>query len=105
MPPHDELRRRGARVLPPGNSRVSLYVPPAPPYAVAGAGAVVTDAEGRRLIDCNNSYTSLVHGHARPEVVAAAVAAMQQGTALGLPTEAEIDLAEVLTRRFGRDLR
>lgn len=105
MPPHDELRRRGARVLPPGNSRASLYVPPSPPYAVAGGGAVVTDAEGRRLIDCNNNYTSLVHGHARPEVVAAAVAAMQQGSAFGLPTEAEIELAEALTRRFDRDLR
>lgn len=100
-----DLRRRGERVLPRGNSRATLYVPPAPPYAVAGEGAIVTDADGHRLIDCNNNYTSLVHGHAHPELVAAAVAAMQRGTAFGLPTEAEIALAELLTERFGRSMR
>lgn len=105
MTDNDELRRRGERVLPRGNSRATLYVPPAPPYAVAGEGAVVTDADGHRLIDCNNNYTSLVHGHAQPQVVAAAVAAMQQGSAFGLPTEAEIALAELLTARFGRPMR
>ncbi len=100
-----DLRRRGEQVLPRGNSRATLYVPPAAPYARAGAGAYVTDADGRRLLDCNNNYTSLVHGHAHPEVTAAAVSAIQSGTAFGLPTEAEIDLAELLTGRFGRSMR
>lgn len=105
MTRNDELRRRGALVLPRGNSRATLYVPPAPPYAATGEGAVVTDADGHRLVDCNNNYTSLIHGHAHPRVVAAAVAAMQQGSAFGLPTEAEIALAELLTGRFGRPMR
>lgn len=105
MTRNDVLRGRGARVLPRGNSRATLYVPPAPPYAVAGQGAVITDADGHQLVDCNNNYTSLIHGHARREVVAAAVSALEHGSAFGLPTEAEIALAELLTARFGRPMQ
>lgn len=92
-------------MLPRGNSQATLYVPPAPPYAASGRGAVITDAEGHQVIDCNNNYTSLIHGHAHPQVLAAAMAAMEGGSAFGLPTEAEIGLAEVLSRRFGRPLQ
>lgn len=92
-------------MLPRGNSRATLYVPPAPPYAVRGEGAFVTDADGQRLIDCNNNYTSLVHGHAHPSVVAAAVEAVRRGSAFGLPVEGEISLAELLTSRFGRPMQ
>lgn len=105
MAGNEELRRRGARVLPRGNSRATLHVPPAPPYAQRGLGAEVTDADGHRLIDCNNNYTSLVHGHAHPGVMAAARAALEQGTAFGMPTESEVVLAELLTERFSRPMR
>lgn len=102
---NEELARRAARVLPRGNSRATLYVPPAAPYAVRGAGAVVTDADGHDVIDVNNNYTSLIHGHAHPDVTGAAVRAARDGSAFGLPTGAEVALAERLTDRFGRDLR
>ena len=102
---NDELSRRAARVMPRGSSRATLYVPPAAPYAVRGEGAVVTDADGHQVIDVNNNYTSLVHGHAHPGVTAAAGNAAACGSAFGLPTEAEVALAEQLDARFGRDLR
>ncbi|MHB8506730.1 MAG: aminotransferase class III-fold pyridoxal phosphate-dependent enzyme, partial [Acidimicrobiales bacterium] len=102
---NERLAQRARQVLPRGNSRATLHVPPAPPYAVEGAGAVVVDADGHRVIDCNNNYTSLIHGHAHPLVTAAAMSAAEHGSAFGLPTESEIALAEALTARFGRDLR
>jgi len=102
---NETLARRAAAVLPRGNSRATIFVPPSPPYARRGEGAMITDADGRRVIDCNNNYTSLVHGHAHPAVVAAAVEAASHGSAFGLPTEQEIILAEQLNGRFDRPMR
>ncbi|AIJ23955.1 aspartate aminotransferase family protein [Amycolatopsis methanolica] len=92
---------RARRVLPGGNTRTTLFVPPHPPYAVRGEGAIVTDHTGHRVIDCNNNYTSLIHGHARPEVLEAAFEAARSGTAFGLPTASEVALAEHVRDRTG----
>ncbi|WP_435070361.1 aspartate aminotransferase family protein [Amycolatopsis thermoflava] len=92
---------RARRVLPGGNTRTTLFVPPHPPYAVRGEGAIVTDHTGHRVVDCNNNYTSLIHGHARPEVLEAAFEAARGGTAFGLPTASEVALAEHLRDRTG----
>jgi glutamate-1-semialdehyde 2,1-aminomutase len=95
------LRARAAHVMTRGNTRSTLFVPPAPPYALAGAGCVVTDQLGHEVIDCNNNYTSLIHGHALPEVTRAITSILDKGTAFGLPTETEIGLAELLAARTG----
>ncbi len=76
-----------------------MFVPPHPPYAVRGEGATIIDSAGHRVIDCNNNYTSLIHGHARAEVLQAAVDAAQLGTAFGLPTASEVALAEYVRER------
>ncbi|MGY1716284.1 aminotransferase class III-fold pyridoxal phosphate-dependent enzyme [Geodermatophilus sp. SYSU D01106] len=96
-----ELRDRARRVMPGGNTRSTLFVPPHPPYAVSGAGCVVTDATGHRVVDCNNNYTALIHGHAHPELVAVATEAVAAGSAFGLPTESEVVCAELLRERTG----
>ncbi|PXY21548.1 aspartate aminotransferase family protein [Prauserella flavalba] len=92
---------RARRVLPGGNTRTTLFVPPHPPYAVRGEGAIVTDHTGHQVIDCNNNYTSLIHGHAHPEILGAATEAARSGTAFGLPTASEVALAEHLRDRTG----
>lgn len=92
---------RARRVLPGGTTRTTLFVPPHPPYAVRGEGAILTDHTGHDVIDCNNNYTSLIHGHAHPEVLQAATEAAQSGTAFGLPTLSEVALAEHLRERTG----
>ncbi|QEE62112.1 aminotransferase class III-fold pyridoxal phosphate-dependent enzyme [Salinibacterium sp. dk2585] len=97
------LPARAKQVMTRGNTRSTLYVPPAPPYAVKGEGAIVTDQLGHEVIDCNNNYTSLIHGHAQPDVTAAVTPLMAQGTAFGLPTESEITLAEMLAARTGHE--
>ncbi|MBU2668077.1 aminotransferase class III-fold pyridoxal phosphate-dependent enzyme [Actinoplanes bogorensis] len=97
----DNLTVRARAVMPAGNTRSTLFVPPAPPYAVRGSGACVTDDQGHQVIDANNNYTSLIHGHADPRILAAVSPLVNDGTAFGLPTEHEIALAELLQRRFG----
>lgn len=95
------LYARASRVLPGGNTRTTLFVAPRPPYAVSGSGAYVIDADGHRTIDCNNNYTALIHGHADPDILAAAASAAGSGTAFGLPTRYEVEMAELLRDRTG----
>lgn len=96
-----KLVERARTVLPGGITRSTVYVPPHPPYAVSGAGPMVRDDTGRELLDCNNNYTSLIHGHAHPDLVRAAVDAVNRGSAFGLPTHSELELAEHLRERTG----
>lgn len=81
-----ELYAAAVGALPGGNSRTTLFVAPHPPYARRGEGCWVEDEDGHRVIDLQNNYTALIHGHAHPAVTAAAVAALHDGGSFGLPT-------------------
>lgn len=100
-PQADALYERALRVMAGGNSRTTVFVPPHPPYALRGEGWRVFDVDGRELIDLQCNYASLVHGHAFAPVVEAAAEALWQGSAFGLPTPAEVELAELLAARVG----
>jgi glutamate-1-semialdehyde 2,1-aminomutase len=67
-----------------------------PRFIASGRGATVRTADGDELIDYVQSWGALLFGHARPEMVAAAIEAARQGTTFGAPTEAEVLLAERL---------
>jgi glutamate-1-semialdehyde 2,1-aminomutase len=70
------------------------------PYTVAsGAGAYVTDVEGRTYIDYVQSYGASLLGHAHPAVVERLRLAVAQGTTFGAPTPGEVLLAELMTQR------
>lgn len=86
-------------VLPGGNTRQSVWTSPRPTYAVAGNGCQVTDADGETRVDFVNNYTSLIHGHANSRIAAAVREQLSEGTAFGLPTRWEIELAELLAER------
>lgn len=94
-----QLHERAKRVLPGGNTRTTVHMDPYPAYARQGRGAVVIDAEGQERIDFLNNYTSLMHGHADPEINAAVMAQLEAGTAFAMPTQHEIELAEILAER------
>ncbi len=91
---------RATSVMPGGNSRHTLFESPHPPYAVKGEGCHLIDSEGTRLLDFVNNYTSLIHGHAHPETVAALTEAIRDGWAFSMPTEHEVILAEMLCERI-----
>jgi glutamate-1-semialdehyde 2,1-aminomutase len=94
-----ELYAAAVGALPGGNTRTTLFVAPHPPYARRGEGCWVEDEDGHRVIDLQNNYTALIHGHAYPAVTAAAVAALHDGGSFGLPTRHEIALARELSAR------
>ena len=67
-------------------------------FLARGRGAWVEDVDGNRYVDMVQSWGALLFGHARKEIVAAAVEAAGRGTSFGAPTEAEVALAEAIVR-------
>ena len=94
------LYERAKRSLPGGNTRSIVYMDPYPVYAVLGRGCRVWDYDDVVRIDCINNFTSLIHGHAHPAIVRAVSEQVALGSAFGLPTESEIELAELLCQRI-----
>jgi glutamate-1-semialdehyde 2,1-aminomutase len=90
----------GHSVLPGGFGRSSLAVGPWSPVAVRGEGHRVWDDRGRCLIDANNNFTTLVHGHAHPAIVDAVERAVRTGASFGLPTFSEARHAQALVERI-----
>src|SRR5437763_10330685 len=93
------LHARARAVMPGGNTRTTVFTQPYPAYVAFGRGASITDVEGQTRLDFVNNYTSLIHGHAHPRILAAASEQMALGTAMSFPTESEIRLAELLVER------
>lgn len=100
MAKNQELYAEARRVLPGGNTRATLFLPPSAPYAACGEGSRLVDEDGHETIDCNNNYTALIHGHRYTPVIEAARCALEKGTAFGLPTRSEIILAQELKVRL-----
>jgi glutamate-1-semialdehyde 2,1-aminomutase len=99
MTRNEELFARAQKTIPGGvNSPVRAFrsVGGAPRFFARGQGAHVWDADGRRYIDYVGSWGPLILGHADPDVVQAVQRAAANGLSFGAPTEAEIELAELL---------
>src|SRR5207253_8370030 len=90
-----ELYARARAVMPGGNTRTTVYEAPFPTYAASASGATVTDVDGQTRLDFVNNYTALIHGHAHPRIVEAVTEQLTRGSAVSLPTETEVRLAEV----------
>jgi glutamate-1-semialdehyde 2,1-aminomutase len=93
-----------ARELFPGgvNSPVRAFrgVGGEPVVAARGEGARIWDADGKEYIDFVLSWGPLVLGHASPIVLGALEHAMRNGTSFGMPTELEVQLAELIRQRM-----
>jgi glutamate-1-semialdehyde 2,1-aminomutase len=71
------------------------------PFVVArGEGPRIWDVDGRSYIDYVLSWGPLVLGHAPPVVLDALAETMAKGTSFGIPTELEVQLAEVIRERM-----
>jgi glutamate-1-semialdehyde 2,1-aminomutase len=98
----EALFERATRVIPGGvNSPVRAFgaVGGTPRFFARGEGAYLVDVDGNRYVDLVGSWGPLIAGHAHPRVVEAVQAATARGASFGAPTEAEVDLAEEVTRR------
>ena len=94
------LHEEAVAVMPGGNSRTTTFFDPYPFYFQRGSGAHIWDADGTERIDFNGNYTSLILGHAPPDVVKAVQAVAESGLSFPGPTEHEVRLAELITRRL-----
>jgi glutamate-1-semialdehyde 2,1-aminomutase len=94
-----QLYQRATKVMPGGNSRHSIALSPYPIYALSGSGCRITDIEGEERIDFLNNFTSLILGHAHEKVKAGVHQQIDLGTAFTMPTQADVELAELLTER------
>ena len=96
------LLARANRLLPGGvNSPVRAYraVGGDPVFMARGSGPHIYDVDGNRYLDYVCSYGPLILGHAPPTVIAALVAAAQDGTSFGATTIRELELAERVLER------
>ncbi|MDT4957005.1 MAG: glutamate-semialdehyde -aminomutase [Pseudonocardiales bacterium] len=101
-PASAELFARALRVIPGGvNSPVRAFraVGGTPRFMVSGAGAYLTDADGRSYVDLVSSWGPMILGHAHPAVVSAVQRAASSGLSFGTPTLGEIELAEEIIAR------
>ena len=94
-----ETFERARRVFIDGTTRVTVERDPIPRYAARGEGAFLIDVDGRRFLDLNGNFTTLIHGHAFPPVVEAVTRQLRSGTSFSNPTLAEVDLAELICKR------
>jgi glutamate-1-semialdehyde 2,1-aminomutase len=100
-PRNEELFLRAQARIPAGvNSPVRAFraVGGTPPFFERASGAHLWDADGKRYIDYVGSWGPMVAGHTHPQVVEAVQAAASRALSFGAPTEAEVEMAELLCR-------
>lgn len=94
---------RALRVTPGGvNSPVRAFraVGGTPVFLASGRGAYVTDVEGTEYVDLVGQWGPALLGHAHPEVIAAAHAAVDRGLGFGAASTGEVELAELVLDRL-----
>ncbi len=97
------LHERAQKFLPGGvNSPVRAFraVGGHPVFIRSAHGARLVGADGREYIDYVGSWGPAILGHAEPSVVRAVQEVAASGLSFGAPTEAEVELAEVITRLY-----
>jgi len=98
---NDALFARAQHRIPAGvNSPVRAFraVGGSPRFFTRAGGPFFWDADGKRYIDYMGSWGTAIVGHAHPQVVEAVREAAGRGLSYGAPTEAEVEMAELLCR-------
>ena len=96
---NDILFARAQAIIPGGvNSPVRAFrsVGGTPRFITRGEGPYVWDADGKRYVDYIGSWGPLILGHSHPAVMAAVQASVTRGLSFGMPTEGEIEIAEIV---------
>lgn len=93
------LFAKAQRVIPGGvNSPARAFraVGREPVFIDGGEGCTIRDVDGNEYIDFVGSWGPLLLGHRHPSVVTAVRSALDRGTSFGAPTEAEVEIAELI---------
>ena len=98
---NQKLFQRSQECIPGGvNSPVRAFksVGGTPVFFERGKGAYVWDVDNKSYIDYVGSWGPLILGHAHPEVIKAVQNKIKDGLTFGAPTEAELEIAELLCK-------
>ena len=82
-----------------GVSRQAGYWAPYPISLDRGSGPRVWDIDGNEYIDLINNYSSMIHGHAHPDIEAAVRSVIPKGTAWVGNCASQTELARLLVKR------
>lgn len=95
-----KLFERAKRVMPGGNTRHMITFGPYLIFAEKGDGCRLTDVDGNVYLDWVNNFSGQIHGHGAAFVMAAVRDQLERLTSCILPTEPEIELAEMIVERI-----
>ncbi len=98
-PTSEKLSVRAKEVFPGGDTRSSAHYSPYPLAMKQASGCTLTDVDGNQITDFMNNFTSLIHGHAHPDVVSAVQEQVALGSAYAAPSEDQVRLAELIVAR------
>ena len=87
------------KYLPGGSSRGTAFFGPYPHFIERGEGHYIYDADGNKLLDFMINATSLILGHAHPDVTRAIQEQAARGTAFTGPTGPQVRMAKLLSDR------
>lgn len=99
----NSLFARAQRSIPGGvNSPARAFraVGRDPVFIARGEGSRIWDVDGHEYIDYVGSWGPLLLGHCHPEVLEAVKGVLERGTSFGAPTQAEVELAELIAEIF-----
>lgn len=95
----EELFKEAKNYLPGGvDSPVRAYKP-YPFFAKEAKGSKIIDVDGNSYIDYCLAYGPLVLGHANEKIMGKVVEQLKIGSAYGVPTENEIELAKLVIKK------
>jgi glutamate-1-semialdehyde 2,1-aminomutase len=94
------LFERAKKVIPGGvNSPVRAYKP-YPFFTARAQGSRLYDEDGNSYLDYSLAYGPMILGHAHPEINKAVEKQLSDGTMYGTPTEAEVEIAELIASAY-----
>lgn len=95
----EELFEESKKFLAGGvDSPVRAYKP-YPFFAERAKGSKIFDVDGNSYIDYCLAYGPMVLGHANPDVMSDVVLQLRSGSAYGVPTEKEVELAKLVVKK------
>jgi glutamate-1-semialdehyde 2,1-aminomutase len=91
------LFKKASGLIPGGvNSPVRSFKP-YPFFTEYAKGSKLHDVDGNKYVDYCMAYGAIIFGHSHPPVLEAVKKQLESGTVYGTPTEAEVDLAQLIT--------
>lgn len=96
----EELFQMAQKFLPGGvDSPVRAYTP-YPFFAEKSEGPYIYDVDKNSYIDYCLAYGPLILGHSNPMVIQAVKKQLELGSAYGVPTEKEVELAKLVVKKI-----